>query len=104
MVEETSSLKEMLERLWQEIVSGLRHGFFEFSVHCETLKDKKRHVTLKAGKSFRFVITHAAIGLIDSTPATSAMEAHAQTLLHGVNAATASHVPDEGLPHGDKKP
>ncbi len=49
-----------IERFWskikQEISSGLKHGFFEYELNSEIIKDKKRRLTLKAGKTHRFVI------------------------------------------------
>ena len=43
-------------RLLQEMEDGLRHGFFEFLVTCEVVKNGRRQLTIKAGKSHRFVI------------------------------------------------
>lgn len=40
----------------KKIDEGLRHGFFEYSISCETGKGNKRHVIFKAGKSYKFTI------------------------------------------------
>ena len=42
-------LREILE-------DGLRHGFFEFAVSCEIVKDKKRQLVIRAGKSHQYMI------------------------------------------------
>jgi len=42
-------LREILE-------DGLRHGFFEFVVSGEIVKDKKRRLVIRAGKSHQFTI------------------------------------------------
>jgi len=38
------------------IIDGLRHGFFEYSISGEIVKDHKRRLTIKAGKSHQFII------------------------------------------------
>ncbi|MBK9585475.1 MAG: hypothetical protein KA176_11575 [Alphaproteobacteria bacterium] len=48
-------LLKLMEQIKQEIMSGLRHGFFDYSLTGET-KNGKRHVTFKAGKSYKFTI------------------------------------------------
>lgn len=50
-----SDLQKLWERLKGEIMSGLRHGFFEYSIVSE-FKNGKHHVTLKTGKSHKFLI------------------------------------------------
>ena len=39
----------------RELHEGVRHGFFEMTVTVETLQAKKRCITIKAGKSYRFI-------------------------------------------------
>jgi hypothetical protein len=46
----------MLARLQEIVLDGLRHGFFECQITCELVKDRKRRVVLKAGKSHQFMI------------------------------------------------
>ncbi len=46
-----NELNKALEKLTLEVQEGLRHGFFEYVVTCETVKDRKRRLLIKAGKS-----------------------------------------------------
>ena len=45
-----------LTRIIAEIADGLRHGYFEFTVTCEVIGQERRRLTLRAGKSYQFVI------------------------------------------------
>ena len=54
-MENKSEIQELWRRIKQEVISGLRHGFFDYSLTGE-VKNGKRHVTLKAGKNHRFKI------------------------------------------------
>ena len=45
-----------LQRVLAEIHDGLRHGFFEFTLTCEIIRHEQRRLTLRAGKSYHFVI------------------------------------------------
>jgi hypothetical protein len=45
-----------MARLMLEVKDGLKHGHFEYAVSCEILSGGKRRLTLKVGKSYRFVI------------------------------------------------
>lgn len=49
-------MERALRRLESEVREGLVHGFFDFSITCEVIKDGKRRLTIKAGKSYQFVI------------------------------------------------
>lgn len=51
-----SSLHEALALIAREIVGGLRHGYFDFSIIGETLRQGECSLTFKAGKSHRFRI------------------------------------------------
>jgi len=53
---ETCEIVRALMRLQSEMREGLEHGFFEMSVSCEIIKDEKRRLTIRAGKSYQFVI------------------------------------------------
>ena len=44
------------EKIKQEVTSGLKHGFFEYQLNAEVMKGKKRRLTLKTGKTHRFII------------------------------------------------
>jgi len=49
-------MERALRRLESEVREGLEHGFFDLSITCEVIKEGKRRLTIKAGKSYRFVI------------------------------------------------
>lgn len=49
-------LRAALDRLADEVKDGLRHGFFEIHVTCETGSGAKRHMVIQAGKSHKFTI------------------------------------------------
>ena len=53
----SSELSGALEKVEQEILDGLRHGFFECIVSCEIVTGQKRRLTIRAGKSHRFTIS-----------------------------------------------
>ena len=50
------ALAQAMNKLFEEIFDGVKHGFFECTVTCELVKDRKRRLTIKAGKSHQFVI------------------------------------------------
>jgi hypothetical protein len=50
-------LLRAMRKLQSEVQEGLAHGFFELSVSCEVIKAGKRRLTIKAGKSYQFVIS-----------------------------------------------
>ena len=60
----TPQLDEAMARLIGEVHEGLAHGFFDFTVSCELVRDGKRRFTLKAGKSHRFTIPEAEIAVV----------------------------------------
>ena len=47
--------KEAAERLLAEVFDGIKHGFFNITVEGEIVRGEKRGVTIRAGKSYRFV-------------------------------------------------
>jgi hypothetical protein len=47
--------REALDRLKGLVVDGLKHGFFDYSIACETLNGKLQFV-IRAGKSHKFTI------------------------------------------------
>jgi hypothetical protein len=49
-------LDRALDRLRAEVLNGLRHGYFELVVSCEIISENRRRLTLKTGKSYRFII------------------------------------------------
>lgn len=52
-----SNLEAVLDKIRLEILSGVKHGFFDYQITCEIAKDKKRKLTLKTGKSYQFYIS-----------------------------------------------
>lgn len=55
----TATLDRALQRVLAEIHDGLRHGHFEFSLTCEVVSQDRRRLTLRAGKSYQFLIPEA---------------------------------------------
>lgn len=55
--EEAPGLDVVLSFLAREIRDGVQHGFFDYELKCEVINERKRRITLKAGKSHQFVIT-----------------------------------------------
>jgi hypothetical protein len=49
-------VREALDRLEGLIVDGLRHGFFDYSITCETGNGGRRELVIRAGKSHKFTI------------------------------------------------
>jgi hypothetical protein len=49
-------VREALDQLEGLIVDGLKHGFFELSMACEVIKERKRQLLIKSGKSHKFTI------------------------------------------------
>jgi hypothetical protein len=52
-----ASLDRALRRLVAEIMEGLRHGYFDFSIGCQVVGQERRQLILRAGKSHRFLIS-----------------------------------------------
>jgi hypothetical protein len=48
--------KAACEHMTRELVAGVHHGFFEMVVTVEIMQSKKKCITIKAGKSHRFVV------------------------------------------------
>ena len=51
-----NEMETMLNNLRSIIVDGVQHGFFEFEISCEMIKERKRQIIIKAGKSYKHVI------------------------------------------------
>jgi hypothetical protein len=49
-------LKAACEHMARELVDGVQHGFFEMIVTVEMMQSKKKCITIKAGKSHRFIV------------------------------------------------
>jgi hypothetical protein len=52
-----------MDRIESEIREGMGHGFFELFVTCVVIKDGKRRLTIRAGKSYRFVIPEEEVSV-----------------------------------------
>lgn len=48
--------EQMFRELNEIVMDGLKHGFFEYSLTCELINDRKRRFVIKAGKSYQFTI------------------------------------------------
>ena len=51
----SSQVREALDRLEGLVIDGLKHGFFDYSIACQTANGK-RHIVIQAGKSYKFTI------------------------------------------------
>ena len=60
------SVAEAMARVTEIILDGLRHGFFEMSVSCDIEGGKRRVLTVKSGKSYRYNISFDQISEIES--------------------------------------
>ena len=56
-----SQLDQALRKLNDEVLDGLRHGFFELTVRCETVSEHKRRFVIEAGKSYHYYIVPAEL-------------------------------------------
>ncbi len=56
MPETSSTIEQVRAQLWEIVEDGLRHGFFEIAVSGEIVKDKKRRLVIRAGKSHQYTI------------------------------------------------
>ena len=52
-----ASIDRALSRVLAEICDGLRHGFFEYTLTCEIVGQERRRLTLRAGKSYQFMMS-----------------------------------------------
>jgi hypothetical protein len=51
-----SELDRAFGMLDQILRDGLDHGFFSFTIRSEVVKDRKRRLTIEAGKTLQFTI------------------------------------------------
>ena len=49
-------LRDALDELERQVMEGLRHGFFDYSITCQIVSGGKRQLVLRAGKSHQFTI------------------------------------------------
>lgn len=50
------TLERALEQIMKEVKSGLKHEFFEYQITGEIVKENKRKLTIKTGKSHQYCI------------------------------------------------
>jgi len=48
--------RQALDRLWQVVLDGLRHGHFRCAISSAIGKGSRREVVIEAGKSHKFTI------------------------------------------------
>lgn len=51
-----SECRRALLKLEEVVLNGLRHGFCEITLSCQTTKEKKRRLVITAGNSYQFTI------------------------------------------------
>jgi hypothetical protein len=49
-------LNAVFERITRELFDGIKHGFYEMNIAVERSQSNKTSITVRAGKSWRFVI------------------------------------------------
>jgi hypothetical protein len=49
-------IAKALARVERIVIDGLRHGFFGVSIECEMDAGRKRHLVIRAGKSYKYTI------------------------------------------------
>lgn len=59
---EGGQIRQALDRIERLVVDGLKHGFFDYSIHCEIVHGGgKRRLVVRAGKSHQFTIPEAEV-------------------------------------------
>ena len=51
----SGELKSACEHIVRELLDGVKHGFFEMTITVETVRSKKKCITIKGGRSHRFI-------------------------------------------------
>ncbi len=54
-----AAVDRALHRIVSEVLSGLKHGYFEYSLTCEVIGQGRRRLVLHAGKGYQFVLSQA---------------------------------------------
>jgi hypothetical protein len=52
-----AELQRVLIKIESELRDGIKHGFFELCVTGEVIKEGKRRLIVRAGKSYQFVVS-----------------------------------------------
>jgi hypothetical protein len=50
-------LQDACEQMTRLLTDGVKHGFFAMTVEAETVQSKRRRITIRAGKSYQFVVS-----------------------------------------------
>jgi hypothetical protein len=50
------ALDQAVARVLNELHTGLKHGYFEFTLTCEVIGNGRRRLQVHAGKNYQFVI------------------------------------------------
>ena len=56
-----SNLDDALEKVNDVVLDGLKHGFFDYTITCEMVKDRRRRLIIHAGKSHQYTIPEEAL-------------------------------------------
>lgn len=59
--EKDNVLIQALDHVRDRLREGLRHGFFECTIACEVVKDRKRRLVVRFGTSEQFTIPAAEV-------------------------------------------
>ena len=51
-----AGLHAAVQRVLNEIGTGLQHGYFEYTLTCEIVNQGKRKLVLRAGKHYQFLV------------------------------------------------
>lgn len=61
-----SECRRALQKLEEVVLDGLRHGFCEITLSCQTIKEKKRRFVITAGNRYQFTISIDEIEKFDA--------------------------------------
>lgn len=59
-------IAEAMAKVTEIILDGLHHGFFDVTIGCEVGTGQKRILTVRSGKSYRFIVPLDQIPEIES--------------------------------------
>lgn len=87
-----TDLEHMMKYVARDIMSGMRHGFYECSLTCEMMEGKKRRIRFKAGYIQQFVIQPQELDAVQEST-TLGIRAFQSELEASKTAATAALLP-----------
>ncbi len=50
-------LEEFLAKVREELREGLMHGFYKCEIDCKIVKEQRREIVIRAGKTWKFYVT-----------------------------------------------